>query len=199
LSARALLILAIAALQGCTGTGAYKPEYLGDPPDFYGEPLAGRALLYVSPQDRTYVYIGRPKTLVGSAVTVTLPLGLYVPEVGKEALAKFFSGGVELVDDLSVARRDPAVHVHIGDFAYRYELLTTSAVFIDMRLDVTLLDPDSRALWSDTYRADEYRVQVKCPVTQPEECVNKAAHVTLLHLMYKAGSGLRNYRYAQGQ
>jgi hypothetical protein len=193
------LILAIAALQGCTGTGAYKPEYLGNPPGFYGEPLAGGALLYVSPHDRNYVFIGRPKTFVGSALTVTLPLGLYVPEVGKEALADFFMGGVELVEDLAVARQEPHIQVHVGDFAYRYELLTTSAVFIDMRLDVTLFDADGRSLWSDTYRADEHRVQVKCPATQPQECVNKAAHVTLFDLMYQAGSGLRNYRYSQVQ
>ena len=199
MTARTLLILAIAALQGCAGTGVYKPEYLGDPPRFYGEPLAGRALLYVSPQDRDYVFVGGPKTLVGSAVTVTLPLGRYVPDVGKEAIADFFSDGVELVEDVSVAGREPTIQVRVADFAYRYELLTISAVFIDMRLDVTLFDPDGRSLWSDTYRADEHRVQVKCPATRPYECVNKAAHVTLFDLMYKAGSGVRNYRYSQAR
>jgi hypothetical protein len=193
------LILAIAVILGCTGTGAFKPEYLGNPPVYYGEPLSGRVLLYISPQDRNYVFVGRPKTFVGSAFTVTLPLGLYVPEVGKEALSNFFAGGVDLVEDLAVARQDPVVQVRVEDFAYRYELLTTSAVFIDMELDVTLLDPDGRSLWSDTYRADETRVQVKCPATQPEECVNRAAHVILFDLMYKAASGLRNYRYSQVQ
>ena len=199
MTARTLLILAIAALQGCAGTGAYKPEYLENPPDFYGEPLTGRALLYVSPQVRNYVFIGRPKTFTGAALTVTLPLGLYVPEVGKVALADFFTDGVELVDDLAIARQEPTIQVQVGDFAYRYELSTTFAVFIDMKLDVTLLDPGGRSLWSDTYHADEHRVQVKCPATQAHECVNKAAHVTLFDLMYKAGSGLRNYRYSQVQ
>lgn len=194
---RALLILAIAVVQGCTGTGAFTPAYLGDAPVFHGEPLPGKVSLYVSPEDRGYVFVGGPKTFVGSALTMTLPLGLYVPEVGRVALGDFFAAGVDLVQDLAVARQDPLVQVRVGDFAYRYDLMTAYAVFIDMRLDVTLLDPEGRSLWSDSYVADEHRVQVKCPVTEPEECVNKAAHVTLFDLMYKAGSGLRNYRYSQ--
>jgi len=197
LKLRALLILAIAVVQGCTRTGAFTPGYLGDAPAFYGEPLEERAFLYISPQDRNYVFTGRPKTFVGSAITVTLPLGLYVPEVGKKALSDFFAGGVELVEDMAVARQDPVVQVRVGDFAYRYDIMTSLAVLVDMKLEVTLLDPEGRSLWSDSYVADERRVQVKCPVTEPDDCVNKAAHVTLLDLMYKAGSGLRNYRYSK--
>jgi hypothetical protein len=198
MSARVLLLLALAALQGCTGTGAYRAEYLGNSPHFYGEPIAGRVLLYVSPQDRDYVFVGRPKTLVGSALTVTLPLGLYLPEVGKEAFARFFAGGVDVVEDPAAARPEPAVQLRVEDFAYRYDLMTAFVVFVDMQLDVTLLDPDGSSPWSDTYRVDGLRVQAKCPVSRPEECVNKAAHVALLDLMYKAGAGLRSYRYSRG-
>lgn len=199
MNARVLPVLALASVHGCAGTGTYKPEYLGDAPYFYGKPLTDRVLLYVAPEDRNYVFVGRPKSIVGYAVTVTLPLGLYLPEVGKEALASFFAGGVDPVEDLSVARQDLAVQLRVEDFAYRFDLLTAYVVHVDMQLGVTLLDPDGRSSWSDTYRAEDFRVQVKCAATQPEDCVNKAAHVTLFDLMYRAGSGLRNYRYSQAQ
>jgi len=196
---RVLVILAIAALQGCTGTVAYKPEYLGDSPVIYGKPLEGKALLYLSPQDRTYVFKGGPTTFAGSASTVTLPLGLITQQVGKEALGHFYSGGIEIVETLADARQDDAVVVHFEDFSYGYDVLDNFAVLIDLKLIVTLLDRDNRSLWSNTYRADRARVQVQCPATQPHECLNQAVHHTLFDLMHKAGSGLRNHSYSQGK
>lgn len=194
-----MAMCALALLASCTHAGQFAPTNFAPWRIARDERLEGRALVLTTEKDDAYVWSGRPTGLVGSAMTLTLPLGVIAREAAKRVFGDLFLGGADVSNDAPRLEAYRAVvSPRITAFSYRYRwpsIFDNSAEFA-LSLHVALLDARGAVAFEQTYESDRVEVPGRYGVL-PAEAITQAAHVAAQALMLQAAADIRERLAAQ--
>jgi hypothetical protein len=191
---------AAVALSACAYEIGYRPDYV--PPQTPPFVAQGRLLILMPPEQREFVYEGRPASTTGDFTTLTVPIGAIVQDIAKDVFSGCFAYGVEFVE--SVGGQEDYVVALEGDmqeFVYAYEKVIDRgfdeqdadvwitpevqiafAVKAYSRVGATLLD---KTYDSGVTAGESYMV-----TGRPAERINRTLHATLHALMLQVASDL---------
>lgn len=191
----ARLAAALSVCAACTTTGRYDPKFFAPLPIAPDKRLDGRALVLMTPEDDTYVFSGRPTSVVGSAGTLVVPLGQITREAALNVFGALFRGGAEA----ATTRPDPGtyrviVSPHVERFSYSYGFTEFRPV---AAVSVSVLDPDGRRLDRRTYESAHARVSVPSPLKDPGGFVGQATQAVVQSLMIQAAADVRRTLLAE--
>ena len=192
---------AVSMLGACAYEIGYRPEYVPtEAPSFIAQ---GKLLIVMAPQQREFVYEGKPSSATGYFTTLTVPIGSIVQDIATQVFGACFAYGVEFVD--STAGRDDyvlALEGDMQDFVYSYTKVIDQGfdeqpadVWITPEVDIafavkgynragdTVLD---KIYDSGVQAGESYLVTSK-----PAERINRTLHATLHALMLQVAADVR--------
>ncbi len=190
---------ALALLASCTHVGTFEPKHFASWQIAENKKLDGRALVLTTVQDDAYVWSGRPTGVVGSATTLTLPLGVLGREAAKRVFGDLFLGGADASND--AAHLDgyrAVVFPRITAFSYKYgwsSIFTQGGEFA-LSMHVALLDARGGVAFERTYASGRLEVASR-PQVAPAEAISQAAHVAAQALMLQAAADIASHLATQ--
>ncbi len=189
----ALAAGAMALLASCTHVGTFDPKHFQPWQIAEDKKLEGRALVLTAAEADGYVYSGRPASFVGSANTLTLPLGLLVREAAKRVFGELFLGGADASNDASHLEGYRAVvSPRLVGFTYQYgwsALYSPSGQFA-LSIRVALLNASGAVVFEKIYESGLLEATGSAQVDAPE-AISRGAHVAAQTLMLQAAADLR--------
>jgi hypothetical protein len=176
---------------GCTFTYAekYDPKAFASWRIAQDQKVEGRVLILTTAEDDAFIYSGAPKgTWVGSATTLTLPLGVITREAAARVLGGLFVGGAVTSNDGSqLAGYGIVVTPRLADFGYEIGLFSRSHLEASVR--VTVRDAEGKAAFEKIYASG--RFEVTDPSDFKQRVIAHAAHVVIQTLMLRAAADVK--------
>jgi hypothetical protein len=188
----AMALGALVLLAGCTHVGRYEPEHFATWRIAQDKKLEGRALVLTTAKDDAYVWSGRPTGVVGSAMTLTLPLGVLAREAAKRVFGDLFLGGADASSDATHLEGYRAVvSPRITEFrhSYPWSSIFTQSGELALSVHVALLDARGAVAFEKTYESG-FEVAGR-PGVAAGEAISQAAHVAAQALMLRAATDVR--------
>jgi len=192
---------AASVLAACAYEIGYRPEYVPtEVPNYIAQ---GKLLIVMAPEQREFVYEGKPSSATGDFTTLVVPIGSIVQDIATQVFGECFAYGVEFVD--STAGRDDyvlALEGNMQEFVYSYTKVIDEGfdeqpadVWITPEVDIafavkgynragdTVLD---KIYDSGVQSGESYLVTSK-----PAERINRTLHATLHALMLQVAADVR--------
>ena len=162
--------------------------------------------------DLQYVYEGRPDSLVGQSVMLTMPIGSIMREIAAHVFQFYFNYGVVFTQDLSPdVRYIIALQPEIRDFSYRYDRraeedliemrptddgieavpVTVMTPSIQFDLDLIVYDASGNVVLDKTYPSGTVAGQSYMITSRPHERINGTFHAALQDMMLTVAEEIR--------
>ena len=200
-AALCMLLGTALTLGACAYELGYRPEYVpAAAPNYVAQ---GKLLIVMAPEQREFVYDGKPSSATGDFTTLVVPIGSIVQDIAAQVFGECFAHGVEFVD--STAGRDDYVLALEGDmqeFVYSYTKVIDEGfneqpanVWITPEVDIAFAvkgyDRAGDVVLDKIYDSgvqsgESYRVTSK-----PAERINRTLHATLHALMLQVAADVR--------
>jgi hypothetical protein len=195
-------LLGVASLLGaCAYEIGYRPEYV--PPAAPNYIAQGKLLIVMAPEQREFVYEGKPSSATGDFTTLTVPIGSIVQDIATQVFGECFAYGVEFVD--STTGRDDYVLALQGDmqeFLYSYTKVIDEGfndqpanVWITPEVDIAFaVKGYTRAgdiVLDKIYDSGVQAGESYMVTSRPAERINRTLHATLHALMLQVAADVR--------
>lgn len=178
--------LALVAAAACTVVGKYEPERFADWRIAADMKLAGCAAVRTAPEDDALVYRGRPSGVVGSAVTLEVPLGKITREAARRVFGDLFLGGA-VAAPVSPGEAPCAVAITPRATRFEWSYPGLGTPLLEVSVAVLARDASGRVLVERSYDSGPVRGEA----TGGARAVVAATHVALQALMLRAAEDLR--------
>ena len=204
------LLIALFVLSGCAVEVEYESEYVSEvAPSYLAET---EILILMHDHDLEYVYEGRPDSLIGETITLTMPIGSIMREVAGRVFQSYFMYGVVFTEEfVPDVRYIIAIEPEIRDFSYRYDRRVEQNV-IDMRptedgieaipvtiitpsiqfeLALTAYDSSGNVVLEKTYSSGLVSGESYIVTSRPHERINATFHASLQDIMLTVAEDIR--------